>query len=139
MDKQGRLKRSEAAAALGVTSKTLYMWERSGKIPPPERDWRGWRWYTQREIGRIRQELLGDQESEKPVLPLSIDVSARNRLPGTIKAINMDSVLTEVVLQLENGDEIAAIITRTAAKRLGLKVGQRAIAFVEATEVMIGR
>jgi len=139
MDKNGRLTRSEAAAALGVTPKTLYIWERQGKIKTPERDWRNWRWYTTKEITRIRKDLLGQEDSEGPVLPLSLEISARNRFGGTIREINGDSVLCEVVMQLEGGQEMVAVITRGSLKRLGLKVGTKAVAYIKATEVILGR
>src|SRR5204863_326701 len=50
--------RTEVAAALDVTPRTLYNWEREGKIPAPERDRRGWRRYTEEQVAGLRQ-LLG--------------------------------------------------------------------------------
>lgn len=34
---------------------TLLRWEKEGKIPQPQKDSRGWRFYTQEDISRIRQ------------------------------------------------------------------------------------
>ena len=140
MDKRGLLSRSQAAAALGVTPKTLYTWERAGKIKGPERDWRGWRWYAPADIAAIRNELLGAPEPEGPTLPLGLDISAQNRFEGTIRQISGDSVLCEVVMDLESGQQsVTAIVTREAVRRLGLKVGGKAIAFVNASDVMLGQ
>ena len=30
----------------GIAENTLRSWEAKGIISPPERDWRGWRWYS---------------------------------------------------------------------------------------------
>lgn len=133
------MSRSEAAAALGVTPKTLYIWERSGRIKTPERDWRNWRWYTPKEIALIRTELLGSDEPDTPVLPLALEISARNSFAGTIREINGDGLLVEIVMQLDGGQELVAVITRSSMKRLGLRVGSKAVAFIKATEVMIGK
>jgi molybdopterin-binding protein len=139
MEKQGMLTRSEAAAALGVTPKTLYMWERDGKIKHAERDWRGWRWYAPADIAEIRAELRGVRRAAEPMLPMALDLSAKNRLAGMVLTISGDSVVSEVVLMLEGGEEVAAVIPRSEVERLGLKVGDQAVAFINAMDVMIGR
>jgi len=36
---------TEVAERIGVTSKTIVRWERSGKVRRAKRDWRGWRFY----------------------------------------------------------------------------------------------
>jgi len=38
-----------------------------------------------------------------------------------------------------DGNEIAAIITRSSVERLGIKVGDEVVAIVKATDVMIGK
>ena len=57
--------RTAVAAALRVTPRTLYNWEREGKIPPPERDERGWRRYTEAHVEELRR-LLGAPEPASP-------------------------------------------------------------------------
>lgn len=37
---------------------TILRWEREGKIPPPQKDSRGWRFYTPRDIEVIQSYLL---------------------------------------------------------------------------------
>ncbi len=142
---ESRLTRSQAAAALGVTVKTLYTWEKEGRIPPPERDWRGWRWYTppQMEALRAYQRMRHPHHEAPPSVaeggPPPMEISARNRLAGTIKSVRGDGLLAEIVLDLGHGNEIVAVITQGSVERLGLRVGEKATALIKATEVLIGR
>jgi molybdopterin-binding protein len=62
--------------------------------------------------------------------------SIRNRIPGTIKEITSDPVLSEVVLDTTIGP-VAAVITTRSLKELGLKVGDSAYGLVKATNVSI--
>lgn len=150
-----KLTRSQVAQLLGVTTKTLYTWEKEGRTPPPERDWRGWRWYTDRHVEALRRIIGGGTEqafSSTPeatqerapetaiahALP-ALDISARNRLVGIVRNISEDGVLAEVVLDLGGGNEVVSVITRSSVERLGLKVGSRAVALIKATEVMLAR
>ena len=36
----------EITKLFGISKMTLYRWEKIGKIPPPDRDWRNYRLYT---------------------------------------------------------------------------------------------
>lgn len=65
-------------------------------------------------------------------------LSARNQLAGTVKALNVGMVNAEVVLALQGGGEITAVITKSSCERLGLAVGQPACAVVKASDVMVG-
>lgn len=65
-------------------------------------------------------------------------ISARNQLKGTIKGITPGAVNAEVAIELEGGQEVVSIITKTAIERLGLKPGLSAVAIVKSTEVIIG-
>ena len=67
-----------------------------------------------------------------------MELSARNQLPGVIKAIQFDGVMAEVSLQVGD-NEVVSVITRASAERLGLKVGDQVAAIVKATEVMTGK
>lgn len=64
-------------------------------------------------------------------------VSARNKLAGTVKEINMGQVMAEIVLKIGE-NEVVAIVTKKSAEGLGLKVGDKAVALIKATEIMIG-
>ena len=62
--------------------------------------------------------------------------SIRNQLPGTVKSIVSDRVLTEVLVETEIG-EIAAIITTRSVEEMKLKAGNKVFALVKATNVSI--
>ena len=56
---EGRLSITEVAEQLGVTTKTITRWEKSGKVKPAKRDWRGWRVYSSEDL----QEMKGFVET----------------------------------------------------------------------------
>ncbi len=62
--------------------------------------------------------------------------SIRNELPGTIKEIVADKVLTEVIIDTAIG-EMASVITTRSAQEMGLKVGDHVSALVKATNVSV--
>ena len=64
-------------------------------------------------------------------------ISARNKLEGTISAVNAGPVNTEVILGLPGGDKLVAIVTTESAKRLGLAAGKRALGLVKAPLVTL--
>lgn len=136
-----KLSRAQVAQMLHVTPKTLSMWEKSGRIPAPERDWRGWRQYDETAITAIRKELGIGNAAAASSVPADepLQISARNRLRGVVKEITGDGILCEVVLDLGNGQEIVSVITRASVERLGLKVGATAIALIKSTEVLLAR
>ncbi len=67
-----------------------------------------------------------------------MDVSARNKLSGTIKDVKLGQVMAEITLKIGE-NEVVTVVTRTSAERLGLKVGDKAYALVKATEIMVGK
>jgi molybdate transport system regulatory protein len=131
-----------------VAPKTLYNWEKAGRVTP-RRDGRGWRWYSEEDLRALRALLApggaGPVPEVAPDAPaprleaLAMTFSARNCLRGTVKSITADGVTAEVVIDLGNGQEIVAVITRGSVERLGLRVGEPAVAVIKATEVMVGR
>ena len=64
-------------------------------------------------------------------------ISARNKLEGTISAVNAGPVSTEVVLDLAGGDKLVAVVTSESAKKLGLATGKRAVGLVKAPSVTV--
>ncbi len=67
-----------------------------------------------------------------------MQISARNQLPGTIRSVKLGAVMAEVVVDV-GGNELVSAITRTSVESLGLKEGDRVIAVIKSTEVMIAR
>jgi molybdopterin-binding protein len=66
-----------------------------------------------------------------------MDISARNSLKGTVKRVLPGAVNTEVTVELANGIEVVAIITKESAERLNLAVGKKVYAIIKASDVMI--
>ena len=66
-----------------------------------------------------------------------MDISARNTLRGKVKRVLPGAVNTEVTVELANGLEVVAIITKESAERLNLAVGKEVYAVVKASDVMI--
>ena len=67
-----------------------------------------------------------------------MEISARNRLPGTVKEIKLGQVMAEVTVKVGEYEVVAAI-TKASVERLGLKVGDSASVVIKATEVMIAK
>ena len=66
-----------------------------------------------------------------------MNVSARNKLEGTIAAVNHGPVSSEVVLDLSGGDKLVAVVTTASAEKLDLRVGGKAVGLVKAPSVML--
>ncbi|MBX6755053.1 MAG: TOBE domain-containing protein, partial [Thermorudis peleae] len=64
-------------------------------------------------------------------------ISARNQLRGTVKSVKHGTVVSEVVLDIGNGQELVSVITRESAEQLGLAPGMAVVAIIKSTEVMI--
>jgi molybdopterin-binding protein len=69
---------------------------------------------------------------------MTMEISARNQLPGTITRVTLGEVMAEVALDV-GGNEVVAAVTRSSVERMGLKEGDQVTAIIKATEVMIGR
>jgi molybdopterin-binding protein len=68
-----------------------------------------------------------------------MELSTRNQLRGKVKSVTKGSVMAEVVVALDGGQELVSVITKNSVERLGLKAGDSVTALVKATEVMIGK
>lgn len=68
-----------------------------------------------------------------------MEILSRNQLDSTVTEVTVGNVMAEVPMQPDGGDEIAATITGRSAKRLRLKPGDRVVAFIQTTEVMVGK
>jgi len=66
-----------------------------------------------------------------------MDISARNTLKGTVKLVQPGAVNTEVIVELADGVEVVAIITKESAERLNLSDGKEVYAVIKASDVMI--
>jgi molybdopterin-binding protein len=116
---------SEAARALGISLDTLRRWDRQGRIRV-QRDPANRRVVTAREVERLRG-------AERPTL------SARNRLEGVVRDVQVEGLLAQVEIDVTRGGRIVAVITRESAESLGIVPGSSATAVVKATSVMVER
>jgi len=115
---------SDAAHRLGISLDTLRRWDRSGRIKTT-RDSGNRRLVAAKEIERLRGRQSGDQ------------LSARNRLPGTVSEVKVDGLIAQVELVVTDAVRIVAIVTADAVEELGLRNGEPATAVVKATSVMV--
>lgn len=67
-----------------------------------------------------------------------VRLSARNQLTGSVEKIVPGAVNAEIVLKLEDGHLVTAIVTNESIHTLGLTVGQRANAVFKASSVIVG-
>jgi molybdopterin-binding protein len=120
---------SEAANAIGVSQDTLRRWDRAGKLRT-RRDERNRRIVPATEVRRL---------SQRPQRHASGGlISARNRMPGTVRSVEVEGVMALVEIQA-GPFLITAAVTRDSVEELGLTEGARATATVKATSVMIER
>ena len=117
---------SEAARALGISLDTLRRWDRQGRIKTTRA--RG----TRRQVSATEVERLRGAGGQG-------GLSARNRLPGTVSAVQVDGLLAQVEIQVTEPVHVVAIVTRESIEELGLKPGMPATAVVKATSVMVER
>jgi len=68
-----------------------------------------------------------------------MEISARNKMKGTIDEITLGSVMAKVKINIGNGNIISSVITIESVADLKLKVGDEVYAIVKSTEVMIGK
>lgn len=67
-----------------------------------------------------------------------MEQSIRNQLPGTIKSIVSDKVLSEVIVETNIG-EVASVITTRSVEEMKLKAGDEVYVLVKATNVSLRR
>jgi molybdopterin-binding protein len=65
-----------------------------------------------------------------------MSTSIRNHLPGTVKQIVSDKVVSEIVINTAAGP-VTSIITTGSVKRMNLKKGDTVFAIIKAIEVSI--
>jgi molybdate transport system regulatory protein len=68
---------------------------------------------------------------------LSMKTSARNALHGVVDHITDGAVNVEVTLRIGEGQSLTAIVTRGAARDLGLEPGREAIALIKSSFVIL--
>jgi molybdopterin-binding protein len=67
-----------------------------------------------------------------------MQISARNKLSGSVTSVKLGGVMAEVVIRVGDHD-IVSVVTRTSAEELGLSEGDEVTAIIESTEVMLAK
>jgi molybdate transport system regulatory protein len=125
----GLLSAEQAAAYLHLHVKRVQALARAGRLPG-RRVGRKWL-FDERDL----EASLGREPD--PGLA-GLDLSARNQLRGRVVSLTLEGLMAEVRIGI--GDqELVAVITRSSAERLRLRVGDPVFAVVKSTEVMIAK
>ena len=74
---------------------------------------------------------------DKEIRRYPMKISARNVLKGKVSRLIHGAVNTEVIIELPGKIEVVSIITKSSAKKLGLKRGKEVYAVIKASNVMI--
>jgi tRNA (adenine37-N6)-methyltransferase len=106
-------------------------------------------WYQQHQTaanplvrpGRKGLRAAGLDPATIPATPrpqeVSMQLSARNQLRGTVRSVELGAVMAEVTVDV--GDQqVVSAITRSSAERLGLAEGKPVTVIIKATEVLLG-
>src|SRR4051795_6699767 len=115
-----------AASALGVSVDTLRRWERDGRVA------------FERHGGQRFLQASDLAELLKARATAGGRTSARNRMTGTVLAVEIDGVMAKVDLAC-GPFRIVSLMSREAAEELGLKPGDNATAVVKSTTVIVER
>jgi molybdopterin-binding protein len=67
-----------------------------------------------------------------------MEQSIRNQLPGTVKTIVSDKVLSEVIVETSIG-EVASVITTRSVEEMKLKSEDKVFVLIKATNVSLAR
>jgi len=81
-------------------------------------------------------EVLEDREYW---VAAALKISARNRLKGTVKAVEKGDIIAKVKLEVNTPAVITALISREAVDDLKIKPGDNVEAVIKATEIMIAK
>jgi molybdopterin-binding protein len=68
-----------------------------------------------------------------------MEISARNKIKGTITEVKIGSVMAKVAVKISDGTIINSMITIDSVEGMNLKVGDEVFAIIKSTEVMIGK
>lgn len=124
---------AEAAGLLGVSDDTLRRWIDQGRLATVQE---GGRAAVEGTALASLAETLADSPDREGLRATS--VSARNRLPGIVVAVRKDTVMAQVEM-ICGPHRIVSLLSADAVEELGLARGERAIASIKSTNVVLER
>lgn len=124
---------AEAAELLGVSDDTVRRWIDQGRLATTQAAGRAV--VDGVDLATLAESLADDPDRDRL---RSASVSARNRLPGIVTAVKKDTVMAQVEL-ICGPYRIVSLLSADAADDLGLARGERAIASIKSTNVVLER
>jgi molybdopterin-binding protein len=124
---------AEAAELLGVSDDTVRRWIDQGRLSAVHDGGRA-------TVSGVDLATLAESLADAPDRDglRSSSVSARNRLPGIVVAVRKDAVMAQVELVC-GPHRIVSLLSADAVDELGLARGERAIASIKSTNVVLER
>lgn len=87
---------------------------------------------------RFATEPEGDVPAFRRLLRrLTMRTSARNQFAGKVCGLREGPVDFEVLVRVDDGLEIAAVVTRASAEQLGLAIGSEVVALVKSSSLLL--
>ncbi len=120
----------QAAELLGVSVETIRRWEADGRLATT-RSGGGQRLVLITDVSRLlaeRRRAIGD--------PTIVAQSARNRFAGIVTSIRRDQIVAQVEV-MSGQHRLVSLMTAEAVDEMDLKVGDRAVCVVKATQVIV--
>jgi molybdopterin-binding protein len=124
---------AEAADLLGVSDDTLRRWIDQGRLDTVSHSGRA---AVDGSALAGLAEALADSPDREGLRASS--VSARNRLPGIVVSVRKDTVMAQVEM-ICGPHRIVSLMSADAADELALARGERAIASIKSTNVVVER
>jgi len=124
---------AEAAALLGVSDDTVRRWIDQGRLATTHDQ-------GPAAVDGVALAALAEELADSPDRDQfrASSVSARNRLPGIVVAVKKDHVMAQVELVC-GPYRIVSLLSADAVDELGLARGERAIASIKSTNVVLER
>jgi molybdopterin-binding protein len=68
-----------------------------------------------------------------------LKLSARNQLEGTVESVEVGLITAKVKVKIEKPSTVTAVITKEAVEDLKIKKGDKVLAIIKSTEVIIAK
>lgn len=88
-------------------------------------------------LGLLANHTANPQEAYNILQRIGMKTSARNQFSGEIIHLRHGSVNDEVVIRINAGDEITAIVTKESVEAMELAVGKKVYAIIKASSVLL--